>query len=124
MFAAAMATTMIQEKTLIFTPLFAFAYFRPIAGIMILAIETSPIAKEIQFLLSVSGAIISQTKPKSTAIAIARMNLIPSIFILLHFSKEKQFVNLRDLGGRSPGAHARFPHQCFGCQEFILCQFY
>ena len=124
MFAAVIATTIIHENTFIFTPLFVFEYFKPIAGIMTLAIETNPIAKEIQFLLPVSGAIISQTKPKRTAIAIARMNLIPSIFILLHFSKEKQFVNLPDLGSGCPSTHARFPHQGLGRQKIILHQFY
>ena len=124
MFAAAIARTIIQEKTLILTPLFAFTYFKPIAGIMTLAIETNPIAREIQFLLSVSGAIISHTNPKRTAIARASMIFIPSIFLLLHFSKEKQFVNLRDLGSGCPSTHARFPHQGLGRQKIILCQFY
>ena len=124
MLAAAIATTMNQEKTLIFTPLFAFAYFSPIAGIMTLAMETNPITNETQFLFPVSGAMISQTKPKRTAIARARMNFTPSIFISLHFSKEKKFINLWDLGSGCPSTHAGFPYQGFRSKEIILCQFY
>lgn len=110
MFEMVNTTTQIQEVVIMFTPLLELVYFTPIAGIMTLAIEMNPIANEIQFLPFASGAMISQTKPKSSAMARARINFTMSSFISLSFNKEKQFVDFWNLCGWLPVAHPGFPH--------------
>ena len=75
----------IQDRILIDTPRLALVYVKPKAGMNPAQMETAATANEIQFLLSTSGAIISHTKPRIKASAIANKNFTVLIFILLDF---------------------------------------
>ena len=63
------------------TPRLSFVNESPRAGSNPAKHVKEPMAREIQFRPPVVGAMISQMKPSSNAIAIAKKNLIVSIFM-------------------------------------------
>lgn len=75
------ARVSIQDTNLMETPRLSFVNESPRAGNNPAKLVKEPMAREIQFRPSVVGAMISQIKPNSNAIAIAKKNLIVSIFM-------------------------------------------